>query len=41
MKVYLNVYDIMRYNKYVDCIGFGAYHTGKYYKNLILWNNFY
>jgi hypothetical protein len=28
MKVLLNVYDIIGYNKYVDCIGMGAYHTG-------------
>ena len=29
MKVYINVYDIMRFNKYLDCMGVGAYHTGK------------
>ncbi len=28
MKVVLNVYDIIKYNKYIDCLGVGAYHTG-------------
>jgi len=28
MKVTLHVYDIMTANKYVDCLGIGAYHTG-------------
>ena len=37
MKVYLNVYDIMRLNKYIDCIGIGAYHTGIYNSFILLY----
>ncbi|OMJ94384.1 hypothetical protein SteCoe_2430 [Stentor coeruleus] len=28
MKVYLNVYDITKYNRYIHILGLGAYHTG-------------
>lgn len=28
MKVVVHVYDIIPYNKYIDCLGLGAYHTG-------------
>ena len=28
MKVILNVYDIIKFNKYLDFLGLGVYHTG-------------
>ena len=28
MKVYVNVYDILKNNKYIECLGIGIYHTG-------------
>mmetsp|Transcript_7920 Transcript_7920/g.11231 ORF Transcript_7920/g.11231 Transcript_7920/m.11231 type:complete len:269 (-) Transcript_7920:393-1199(-) len=28
IKAYLNIYDLVKYNPYVHCLGLGAYHTG-------------
>eukprot|EP00347_Sterkiella_histriomuscorum_P023130 403335831 len=28
IEVFVNVYDILKYNKFVDCLGIGVYHTG-------------